>query len=571
VLLLLQYGEYKQLIIDLSINPLHYCEGDVEKFRGDYLVTAFLQKSINFALPGVNPEQAAIQAFHECEEDCSVFNAWIRKLDPSDENAKVLFEIRSVFHELIGGLNPRMLKYIEDNMDFGPGSTSSISASKQIPSVKISGRPHLTESLYPFYKTIIGDRWHEFAKRPKIVKGNKLGMTVKNAKTKRVVCLEPDLNVLVQKGIGRGLRLRLRICGNPINDQGINQRLALRAYKNGGATIDLKGASERIALQLVTFLSPDRWRDLLLLARSPCTKIPQQFCGPNAKSGRWVELEKFSSTGNGFTFELETMIFLAVVRSCVPVTYWDECAVYGDDIIVPRAFYGEVTRRLEICGFVVNTSKSFSQGLFFESCGTDYFCGQPVRPAYARGGTGIDGKGTISIIPYALRLANRLRVMAWQAGSYHFCDKKWLPAYKLAVASLAAEYRLRIPFHLGDAGLISSFNEGRGNRRSRSKQHTILGSPTMSWESGWDVKCLTESAMRIASFSHRSRLYVVRNAGSRKTVYTLVLPKRPRVKYEIQEVDTPEFRHRFPARGLLDKLRPQYVPVSFWDSGFDWC
>jgi len=39
---------------------------------------------------------------------------------------------------------------------------------------------------------------------------------------------------------------------------------------------------------------------------------------------------------------------------------------------------------LDLLGFSVNASKSFSEGAFRESCGADWFYGQPVRPVFIR-------------------------------------------------------------------------------------------------------------------------------------------------------------------------------------------
>jgi hypothetical protein len=95
--------------------------------------------------------------------------------------------------------------------------------------------------------------------------------------------------------------------------------------------------------------------------------------------------EMFSSMGNGFTFELETLIFYSVARTCA---YFrgisGVISVYGDDIICPSMLADDLTWVLEYLGFTVNTEKSFVSGPFRESCGGHYHNGVDVTPFYLR-------------------------------------------------------------------------------------------------------------------------------------------------------------------------------------------
>jgi hypothetical protein len=59
-------------------------------------------------------------------------------------------------------------------------------------------------------------------------------------------------------------------------------------------------------------------------------------------------------------------------------------AVFGDDIIVDSRVYSRICKMLNVLGFAVNTNKSFNEGLFRESCGHDYYCGQNVRGVYIK-------------------------------------------------------------------------------------------------------------------------------------------------------------------------------------------
>jgi hypothetical protein len=93
----------------------------------------------------------------------------------------------------------------------------------------------------------------------------------------------------------------------------------------------------------------------------------------------WSSNQKFSSMGNGFTFELESLIFWALSKSVS-----DFVSVYGDDIIVDSTCRDRFVDLFRFCGFTTNESKSFWSGPFRESCGKHYFQGTDVTPIYQK-------------------------------------------------------------------------------------------------------------------------------------------------------------------------------------------
>jgi len=107
------------------------------------------------------------------------------------------------------------------------------------------------------------------------------------------------------------------------------------------------------------------------------------------EDGHGVLLEKFSSMGNGYTFELETLLFAAISSTALQMVggkgvLGDDLYVYGDDIIVPSEHSQSVIAALRFCGFTTNADKTFVAGPFRESCGGDFFCGHPVRGYYMK-------------------------------------------------------------------------------------------------------------------------------------------------------------------------------------------
>ena len=64
--------------------------------------------------------------------------------------------------------------------------------------------------------------------------------------------------------------------------------------------------------------------------------------------------------GNGYTFELETLIFYALIRAVVGKE--STASVYGDDLIYPSCHTREVRALLNFVGFATNEEKSFPVG-----------------------------------------------------------------------------------------------------------------------------------------------------------------------------------------------------------------
>lgn len=124
------------------------------------------------------------------------------------------------------------------------------------------------------------------------------------------------------------------------------------------ATIDLKNASDSISWELVQFLFPKGIVRALSRARS------EMILGPDES---YYILKKVSSMGNGFTFELMTLILTALCRTLDPTS-----SVYGDDIIIANEHAYRLISALESVGFKVNLEKSFINSPFRESCGGNY-------------------------------------------------------------------------------------------------------------------------------------------------------------------------------------------------------
>jgi hypothetical protein len=217
--------------------------------------------------------------------------------------------------------------------------------------------------------------YQRFRDRLSVCNYNKIAFVPKTALVDRTIAVEPLLNGFVQKGTDLFMRKKLKRVGIDLSDQSVNQRLAREGsvpdQTDPFVTIDLSSASDSISIGLCRYLLPPDWFDFLNSIRSPCYLL----------EGEKFTYHKFTSMGNGFCFPLETLIFASLcVATRVDARPKHDFSVYGDDIIVKRSTLTDLLKLLKVCGFKVNTRKSFFEGPFRESCGADWFEGRDVRP-----------------------------------------------------------------------------------------------------------------------------------------------------------------------------------------------
>jgi hypothetical protein len=245
-----------------------------------------------------------------------------------------------------------------------------------------------------------------------VVDGNRVTFVPKNAKTHRAIAIEPVVNAYLQSGIGRYIRRRLQKFGTDLDDQTVNQRLAKEGSLLGNlATIDLSMASDTVSREVVSLLLPEKWVGLMDDARS------RSFLLGTGQTRRY---EKWSSMGNGYTFEMESLIFKGLchgVQSLNPVGYDGVTSVYGDDIICPSSMANILLEVLEYFGFKRNQKKTFVTSLFRESCGEHYFGGYKCKPTRIEDSL-VDDDSIIC-------LHNRL----WERAQHspHFFEERFVP------------------------------------------------------------------------------------------------------------------------------------------------
>lgn len=270
-----------------------------------------------------------------------------------------------------------------------------------------------------------------------VVPGARLSFVPKDTKTYRSMLIEPTINSWFQQAIGLMIRERLKRASVNLNDNTLNKLLArLGSLADNLATIDLSSASDLISKNIVKDLLPERWYFWLNATRSHRYEM----------NGEWHELKKFSSMGNGFTFDLESLIFYAISWAITVKSglnpFWVN--VFGDDIVVPTDKSTEqvLCKEFENLGFSINRDKSFFSGPFRESCGSDYYLGRDIRGVYVKGlFTKLD----------LVKVHNRFWSWSNRTG---ICTKQLRRKLREKVCDVPV-----VPEHLGDVGIWGHFDE----------------------------------------------------------------------------------------------------------------
>lgn len=384
----LRFKHNQQALAEMKISPRDYLSHDA--FSQDYACVSFLSKYKGLTT-GIDTKRAALEAFTHFEEKCHSTNNLFRDPQLRGLSPRVSEILHYAQRKIAAVLGPVNVGAIFSMCRWGPGATATLPRRRRYLDYKICEAPmSITSRALPYMKAMIEADYHwmevlsgVFPSGPysvldscfRVIPGDVLMVVDKNAKTGRTIGKAPTANSFLQQGPGRYIRSRLKRHGIDLDDQSINQTWASLAYDLDLCTLDLKGASDTIAKELVYSLLPPDWVQLLADLRSPFVKV----------NGDWLYVEKFSAMGTAFTFELETLIFWSVVQA---VTDRDDpggvVSIYGDDIICTRRVSSQVIEVLESIGFVVNHDKSFTEGNFYESCGKHYWQGRDVTPAYQK-------------------------------------------------------------------------------------------------------------------------------------------------------------------------------------------
>lgn len=448
----------KGIIPTLELDPASY--NDPYSFAWDYGLVSFLRK---YELGGNADERArnTVRGFLRSEARCREtnlrFNHGFKSSAPKHSGLREahLFQMQRKIAAVLGEFS---LKKVMKDVRWGPGATYAVKRRQArfdvkhgLPVIDVTAGAlkymrSLIESDPAWLRAILSASRHlkPFVGPEKdtevevevagplcllpscfsVVSGNRIVTAKKDARKDRTIAIEPSGNSYLQQGVGRYIRKRLKQFGVNLDDQTLQQRRARDAWSSGLATLDLASASDTISAGLVAELLPLEWWLYLDDLRS------HEGDGGALGLKRRVKYAKFSSMGNAFTFELESLIFWAAITTLDP-----NGSVYGDDIICRQSAAVEIVELLEFLGFEINKEKSFIYSQFYESCGKHYFRGVDVTPLYQ--------KEPIVDLPSAVRGANRLLRWSLRLTNGLGYDKAVRTAWSLLVRKYETPIRLR--------------------------------------------------------------------------------------------------------------------------------
>lgn len=182
---------------------------------------------------------------------------------------------------------------------------------------------------------------------------SRLSTVTKNAEKDRPISMEPFWNMVAQLSYAGDLREVLRVkLGIDLESRAALHRTLIRHANK--ATIDFANASNSNWTCVLEWLLPRHMFSKLMSLRTPICEY----------DGEYHYYNMLAPMGCGFTFEVMTIVLLALSRSFDPGS-----SVFGDDVIIETKTADAFIELTAYLGWQVNSSKSFTEGNFRESCG----------------------------------------------------------------------------------------------------------------------------------------------------------------------------------------------------------
>lgn len=346
--------------------------------KTDYLMEVVLSKFVSMdTAPSSVRRQRAINKWLAAEANNASTNVRLMTVSedynilPRVTYRTFMSTLRAIIVDVLGEVVPTKAL----SGAFSGGASTSRKRTHAHPARKYAGHADVTSTAVDMaVSEIVGSpSWSHCLEHLEVVQSNIMFTVPKNTDEDRCCCKEPDLNMYLQKGVGNYIRRRLRLRGIDLNDQSKNRDLARLGSKDGSlATLDLSRASDSISSELVFQALPALWYSCLDDLRCKSTVMCDYTIHMN---------QMFSSMGNGFTFELESLLFYAIARATVyHLGIRGVVSVYGDDLIVPTESANYLISVLLFLGFETNVDKSFVDGSFRESCGGHFDNGHDITP-----------------------------------------------------------------------------------------------------------------------------------------------------------------------------------------------
>lgn len=229
----------------------------------------------------------------------------------------------------------------------------------------------------------------------------RLTLVPKDHRGPRGVFIHPTATVMIRQAQATAIREVWKDCPyakcyNPNSQEKQRERAFIGSASRWYYTLDLKDASDRIPVQLVTSLFSGLSK-YLVLPRVTDVELPD---------GSLHKLRMFAPMGDPLTFDILSLVVwsittsataLAVVdpgvdsfRSRLQRLRWIErncesiAVVVGDDLTGDNRYFQHAVAGLEAVNLKVNVSKSYHAGYYREACGMDAYKGVDITPLRQR-------------------------------------------------------------------------------------------------------------------------------------------------------------------------------------------
>lgn len=319
-------------------------ESDATRFYWVAQAKALYDKNPSYgALSDSDREAAAYEKWLKAEERCKDTNRRFTEYERQPEllpvgRGPLIHNVTRKIAQILGVLP----NWTTLTPGFGKGACVGVNKNINTRAKLASDNPTASPSVWYLLSELAKTHPHWQALTAAKISDSVLAFVPKNARIFRATETPQTVNVYIQKAYGSYIKGRLKKHGCDLYSQETNRDLCRYAsVRNCLATIDLRSASDMMALKVVESLLPYDWYTILSSIRSGTVKY---------KSSR-IHLHKFAGMGNATAFEIESLIFFAICK--VVCEDHPLVSVYGDDIIVPVQYADAVMDALDFFGFIV--------------------------------------------------------------------------------------------------------------------------------------------------------------------------------------------------------------------------
>lgn len=396
---------------------------NISEYRAFFQANALFSKADDLpALMGLT--EKALQDFLDCEQLNKETN--IRFLTRA-VSSPLIYQTSRVVADILGDYSELDMA---QNLRFGPGVSSSCRGSMATLAHKLEADITCTPRSHEIVERTFKHFFQYYYRLKPVISPehyNYFTTVPKTYKQARGICIGQHGNIVVQLAYGALLRRKFKKCIDLDFAADFHRHLVEKKWREI-ATIDLRSASQMIARRAVQAVWPEQWLSVMDDLREEYTLLPDGTKNYN---------QHYSAMGNGFTFEMESILFYSIAKAAMlnAGMKWTYLSVFGDDIIVDKECGPIVVQALKEFGFIPNDEKTYLDGPFKESCGVDTLRGRNIRPIFLRNLK--DGK----FIEVFYKLANNITRMAVNSGHGLCLDARFYRAWVRVVREIPEQWR----------------------------------------------------------------------------------------------------------------------------------